>query len=194
VHRYGARPDLITVAKGLTAAYAPMGAVIVSERVAAPLYDADRTLLHGITFAGHPLSAAIALTSMEIFERDGVLENVRALEGHFAERMQRLRTLPIVGDVRGAGFFWAVEMVRDAAGTPFDDADKKRLVRGFMPGRLLQAGLIARADDRQDAVVQLSPPLVADAATLDEIVDALAEVLEAAGEHMGVAAETASAR
>jgi adenosylmethionine-8-amino-7-oxononanoate aminotransferase len=194
VHRYGARPDLITVAKGLTAAYAPMGAVIVSERVAAPLYDADRTLLHGITFAGHPLSATIALKSMEIFERDRVLENVRALEGHLAGRLEQLRTLPIVGDVRGDGFFWAVEMVQDAAGTPFGEEDKHRLVRGFMPGRLLQAGLIARADDRQDAVVQLSPPLVADTEVLDEIVDALAEVLEAAGEYMGVGAETASAR
>ena len=123
------------MAKGLTAAYAPMGAVIVSERVAAPLYEAERTLLHGITFAGHPLCAAIALKSMEIFERDGVLENVRALEGHLAARLEQLRALPIVGDVRGTGFFWAVEMVRDADGTPFSAEDKQRLVKGFMPGR-----------------------------------------------------------
>ncbi|HEY6780264.1 MAG TPA: aspartate aminotransferase family protein [Thermoleophilaceae bacterium] len=186
VHRYDAQPDLITVAKGLTAAYAPMGAVIVSERVAAPLHEADRTLLHGITFAGHPLAAAIALRSMEIFERDGVLENVRALEGHLAARLGQLRSLPIVGDVRGAGFFWALELVQDADGTPFAAVDKQRLVKGFMPGRLLEAGLIARADDRQDAVLQLAPPLVADVAVLDEIVDATAAVLEAAGTYMGV--------
>ncbi len=193
VHEYDARPDLITVAKGLTAAHAPMGAVIVSERVAAPLYEADRTLLHGITFAGHPLAAAIALKSMEIFERDRVLENVRALEGHLAERLEQLRALPIVGDVRGTGFFWALELVRDADGTAFEAEDKQRLVKGFMPGRLLEAGLIARADDRQDAVVQLAPPLVADAEVLDEIVDALASVLEDAGAYMGVGSGAAVA-
>jgi adenosylmethionine-8-amino-7-oxononanoate aminotransferase len=193
VHKYGAQPDLITVAKGLTAAYAPMGAVIVSERVAAPLYEADRTLLHGITFAGHPLSAAIALKSMEIFERDRVLENVRALEGHLQGRLEALRSLPIVGDVRGTGFFWALELVQDADGTPFDAEDKRRLVKGFFPGRLLQAGLIARADDRQDAVVQLAPPLVASAEVLDEIVDALAGVLEDAGAFMGVGSGAAVA-
>jgi adenosylmethionine-8-amino-7-oxononanoate aminotransferase len=188
VTRYGGEPDLITCAKGLTAAYAPMGAVIVSERVAAPLHEADRALLHGITFAGHPLSAVIALKAIEIYERDRVLENVHALAGHLQSRVEELRALPIVGDVRGDGFFWAIEMVRDADGTRFSDDDKRRLVKGFMPGAIAEAGLVARADDRQDAVVQIAPPLVADTDVLDEIVDKLADVLEAAGQHMGVAA------
>lgn len=191
VSRYGGQPDLITCAKGLTAAYAPMGAVVVSERVAAPLHEADRPLLHGITFAGHPLSAAIALKAIEIYERDAVLENVHALSGHLQSRVEELRALPIVGDVRGDGFFWAVEMVQDADGTRFSDADKRRLVKGFMPGALAEAGLIARADDRQDAVVQLAPPLVADADVLNEIVDKLAGVLEGAGREMGVTADAA---
>jgi adenosylmethionine-8-amino-7-oxononanoate aminotransferase len=163
-----------------------MGAVLVSDRVAAPLYEDGRTLLHGITFGGHPVAAAIALKNIEIFERDGVLENVRRLEPYLKERLEELRELPIVGDIRGAGFFWAVELVRDEAATRFDDDERERLLRGFMPGRLLEAGLIARADDRGDAVLQIAPPLVADEAVLDEIVDAMREVLTDAGTFMGL--------
>ena len=185
--RYGAEPDLITVAKGITSAYAPMGAVLVADHVAAPLYDDGRTLLHGITFGGHPLSAAIALKNIEIFERDGVLDNVRALEGHLEARLAELRALPIVGDVRGAGFFWAVELVKDAAATPFGAGERERLLRGFIPKRLLEAGLIARADDRGDSVLQIAPPLISDAGVLDAIVDAMGEVLADAGALMGVA-------
>jgi adenosylmethionine-8-amino-7-oxononanoate aminotransferase len=184
--RVGAAPDVMTVAKGLTSAYAPMGAVIVSDRVAAPLYDDKRTLLHGITFGGHPVSAAIALKNIEIFERDGVLENVRALEPHLEARMRELRELPIVGDVRGAGFFWAAELVCDGERGTFDADERERLLRGFLPGRLLEQGLIARGDDRGDTVVQIAPPLVSTRADLDEVVDALAAVLADAGELMGV--------
>jgi adenosylmethionine-8-amino-7-oxononanoate aminotransferase len=193
VTRYGATPDLITVAKGLTSAYAPMGAVIVADHVAAPLYEGNRTLLHGITFGGHPLAAAIALKNIEIFERDGVLENVRAHQEHLHGRLEALRSLPIVGDVRGAGYFWAVELVKDTADARFDAGERERLLRGFLPGRLLEAGLIARADDRGDAVLQIAPPLVADAGVLDEVVDAMAEVLADAGEHMGLATASATA-
>jgi adenosylmethionine-8-amino-7-oxononanoate aminotransferase len=186
VTRFGATPDLITLAKGLTSAYAPMGAVMVSDRVAAPLYEAGATLLHGITFGGHPLSAAIALQNLEIFAREGVLENVRANESYLAERMNGLRELPIVGDVRGAGFFWAVELVPDGAEGRFDAEQREELLRRFLPGRLLEAGLIARGDDRGDTVVQVAPPLTADRAVLDELVERLGEVLRAAAEHLGV--------
>ena len=184
--RYGGEPDLVTVAKGITSAYAPMGAVLVADHVAAPLYEGTRTLLHGITFGGHPLSAAIALKNLEIFERDGVLENVRRLEPVLSARMQELRALPIVGDIRGAGFFWSAELVKDAAATRFDADERERLLRGFLPGRLLEAGLIARGDDRGDTVVQIAPPLISDEAVLGEVVDALGEVLADAGRLMGV--------
>ena len=195
IEREGVQPDLATVAKGLTSAYAPMGAVLVSDRVAEPLVDADSTVLrHGVTFGGHPISAAVALKSIEIFERDGVLENVRALEGHLEARMEELRALPIVGDVRGRGFFRAVEMVRDEAGTPFDKAERDDLLRGFLPERLLEAGLIARADDRGDAVVQIAPPLICDRGVLDAIVDRLGEVLTDAGAHMRVGERVEAAR
>jgi adenosylmethionine-8-amino-7-oxononanoate aminotransferase len=177
VTRYGAVPDLITIAKGLTSAYAPMGAVLVSDRVAAPLYEDKRSLLHGVTFGGHPMCAAIALKNIEIFDREGVLENVRAHEPGLRERLEALRELPIVGDVRGAGFFWAVELVKDEAGTRFDAQERERLLREFMPVRLREAGLIARADDRGDAVLQIAPPLISDDSVLDEIVEAMSDVL-----------------
>ncbi len=192
--RYDAQPDLITVAKGMTAAYAPMGAVLVADHVAAPFYEDRRLLAHGITFGGHPVSAAVALKTLEIFARDHVLENVQSLEGHLNSRLQELRALPIVGDIRGAGFFWAVELVKDADNTRLDASERERLLRGYLPARLLQAGLIARADDRGDAVLQIAPPLISDAALLDEIVDAMADVLADAGRFVGARAATAAGR
>ena len=106
-----------------------MGAVLVSDRVAEPLYEAGTTLLHGITFGGHPVAAAVALKNLEIFEREGVLDNVRALEPELEARLGELRELPIVGDVRGAGFFWAFELCRRSAGGRFDAEERQRLIR-----------------------------------------------------------------
>ena len=184
--RVDGAPDLITTAKGLTSAYAPMGAVFVADHVAAPFYDAGHTLMHGITFAGHPLCAAIALKNLEIFERDGVVENVRAREPKLRELLETLRELPIVGDVRGLGFFWAVELVKGDDNERLDADERERVLRGYMPGALRDAGLIARADDRGDAVLQIAPPLVADDAVLTEIVDAMREVLAGAGRLLGL--------
>jgi len=194
VTRYGAAPDLITIAKGLTSAYAPMGAVLVADRVAEPLYEDKRTLLHGITFGGHPLCAAIALRNIEIFARDRVLENVRAREPGLGERLQSLLELPIVGDVRGEGFFWATELVKDEDNARFDADERERLLREFMPRRLLEAGLIARADDRGDAVLQIAPPLISTDAVLDEIVEAMRAVLADAGRFMGLERQLAAHR
>jgi len=188
VTRYGATPDLITVAKGITSAYAPMGAVLVADRVAAPLYEEGRTLLHGITFGGHPLCAAIALKNLEIFEREQVLANVRAREDGLRERLEALREeLPIVGDVRGAGFFWALELVRDEDNTRFDASERERLLRGYMAPALLEAGLIARADDRGDSVLQIAPPLISDDDVLDEIVEKMRTVLVGAQKELALA-------
>ncbi|MGA9857462.1 MAG: aspartate aminotransferase family protein [Solirubrobacteraceae bacterium] len=189
----GAAPDVITTAKGLTSAYAPMGAVLVSDRIAEPLFHDNRTLLHGITFGGHPVCAAVALKNLEIFERDGVLDNVRAREPRLRELLDGLRDLPIVGDVRGAGFFWAVELVKGAAAERLDPDERERVLRRYMPGALRQAGLIARADDRGDAVLQIAPPLIADDAVLEEIVDAMRTVLTGAGELLGLGAAVAAA-
>jgi adenosylmethionine-8-amino-7-oxononanoate aminotransferase len=178
VTRFDTTPDLITVAKGLTSAYAPMGAVMVADKVAAPLYEDKRTLLHGITFGGHPLCAAIALKNLEIFEREGVLENVRANEDGLRARLEQLQEdLPIVGDVRGMGFFYAVELVKDNDNTRFDADERERLLRAYMGPALLREGLIARPDDRGDSVLQIAPPLISDDDILDEIVDKMRTVL-----------------
>jgi adenosylmethionine-8-amino-7-oxononanoate aminotransferase len=182
----GVVPDIATFAKGLTSAYAPMGAVMVSDRVAGPLLESGRMLRHGITFGGHPASAAVALRNIEIFERDGVLENVRHLEPHLGERMGELRSLPIVGDVRGRGFFWAVELVKDPEATRFDADEREVLLRGHLPRLLRDHGLIARADDRGDSVLQIAPPLICEREVLDEIVDRLGTVLAGAGKQMGI--------
>jgi adenosylmethionine-8-amino-7-oxononanoate aminotransferase len=183
VDRYGAVPDVITVAKGITSAYAPMGAVLVSDRIAEPLYEDGRMLLHGITFGGHPVSAAVALRNLEIFEREGVLQNVRAREPWLRERLEGLRErLPIVGDVRGAGFFWSLELVRDGDNARFDEDERERLLRGFLAGRLLEEGLIARGDDRGDTVLTLAPPLICGEAELQEMVDKTEAVLADASE------------
>ena len=180
------KPDLISVAKGLTSAYAPMGAVLVRDRVMAPLVEQKKVFRHGITFGGHPLSAALAAKSIEIIERDQVLENVRSQAGALGDRVKTLLDLPIVGDVRGAGFFWAMELVKDDDATRFDQAERDDLLRGFLPKRLREAGLIARCDDRGDAVLQIAPPLISDAALLDDIVAGLTDVLRDAGKHMGL--------
>lgn len=186
ISRESVAPDLISVAKGLTSAYAPMGAVLARARVIEPLISAGRSFRHGLTFGGHPLCAAIALRNIEIFERDQVLENVRSLQDHFAAQLQPLYDLPIVGDIRGTGFFWAVELVKDAQATRFDQAERDRLLRGYLPKRLREAGLIARPDDRGDSVVQLAPPLISDRALLDEIIGRLGEVLTDAGREMNL--------
>ncbi|MGW4334741.1 aspartate aminotransferase family protein [Rhodococcus koreensis] len=182
----GATPDLITIAKGLTSSYAPMGAVMVSDRVAEPFFRAGQTLMHGITFGGHPLSAAIALQNIEIFERDRILDHVRVLTPHLKTRMHALAELPIVGDVRGDGFFFAAELVTGAGNERLGDADRDFLVRQYIPSRFREAGLIARADDRGEPLVQIAPPLVSTRAELDTVVDALHDVLVDAGDKIGL--------
>jgi adenosylmethionine-8-amino-7-oxononanoate aminotransferase len=184
VSREGVAPDLISVAKGLTAAYAPMGAMLARERVLAPLTTQGKVFRHGITFGGHPLSAVLALKSIEIIERDQVLENVRTQAAPLGARLDRLLDLPIVGDVRGAGFFWAMELVKDEDDNRFDQSERNELLRSYLPGRLREAGLIARCDDRGDAVLQIAPPLISDSELLDDIVARLTDVLRDAGKHM----------
>jgi adenosylmethionine-8-amino-7-oxononanoate aminotransferase len=185
--RYDYHPDLITTAKGLTSAYAPMGAVIASDRVAEPFLHGTNSFLHGFTFAGHPVCAAIAMANLDVFEREGILEHVRAHEGEFRGMLDSLRELPIVGDVRGTGFFHAIELVKDKeTKASFNDEESETLLRGFLSGELFRRGLICRADDRGDPVIQLSPPLIAGPEQFEEIEGILRPLLEEAGERMHV--------
>ena len=185
--RYGYQPDLITTAKALTSAYAPMGAVIVSDRVAEPFLTGTNSFTHGFTFGGHPICAAVAMANLDAFEREGVLDHVRANEAEFRATLDSLRDLPIVGDVRGAGYFHAIELVRDQETKEhFGHEDSETLLRGFLSGELYRRGLICRADDRGDPVIQLSPPLIAGPEQFAEIASILRPVLEEAGQRMQV--------
>jgi adenosylmethionine-8-amino-7-oxononanoate aminotransferase len=187
--RYGYQPDVITTAKGLTSAYAPMGAVIVSDRVAEPFMSGQTSFTHGFTFGGHPVCAAVATANLDALEREGVLEHVRAHESEFRAMLESLRDLPIVGDVRGAGYFQAIELVKDRqTKQSFDDQESEELLRGFLSGELFRRGLICRADDRGDPVVQLSPPLIAGPEQFAEIEAILRPVLTEAADRMRVAA------
>jgi adenosylmethionine-8-amino-7-oxononanoate aminotransferase len=179
--RYDYQPDMITMAKGLTSGYAPLGAVAVSDRIAEPFLGGDTSFLHGITFGGHPVSCAVALANIALMEREDVLGNVRAHEATFRAALEDLADLPIVGDVRGAGYFWGVELVKDrATRTTFDADESHHLLRGVLSKRLLDHGLICRADDRGDPVVQFSPPLVAGPDQIAELAGAVrASLLDA---------------
>ncbi|MFZ1993576.1 MAG: aspartate aminotransferase family protein [Solirubrobacteraceae bacterium] len=183
--RYDYEPDIITTAKGLTSAYAPMGAVIASDRVAEPFMEGHNSFTHGFTFAGHPVCAAIALANLDVMENEGIIENVRNNQGAFREMLDSLRDIPIVGDVRGTGYFHAIELVKDQdSDAQWTDEESETLLRGFLSGELYERGLICRADDRGDPVIQLSPPLIAGQSQFDEIESILRPVLTEAGERM----------
>jgi adenosylmethionine-8-amino-7-oxononanoate aminotransferase len=184
--RYRYRPDMITTAKGLTSAYAPMGAMIVSDRIAEPFMQGKEMFAHGFTFGGHPISAAVALANLDIFEREDLCGHVRAKEGELRSRLEGLCDIPIVGDVRGAGFFCAIELVKDReTKESFTHDEAEDLLRGFLSGALYREGLICRADDRGDPVVQLAPPLVADTQQFDEIEAVLRATLTEASDRIG---------
>jgi adenosylmethionine-8-amino-7-oxononanoate aminotransferase len=185
--RYGYQPDLVTTAKGITSAYAPLGALIASDRVAEPFTKGENSFTHGLTFGGHPVVTAIAMANINAFEREGVFENVRDNEADFRAMLESLRDLPIVGDVRGAGYFHAIELVKDKdTKETFSDEEAEVLLRGFLSGELFRRGLICRADDRGDPVIQLSPPLIAGPEQFEEIESILRPVLEEAGDRMHV--------
>ena len=185
--RYDYLPDVITTAKGIASAIAPLGAMIVSDRIAEPFMAGDETFLHGFTFAGHPISTTIALAAIDAYEREELLEHVRANEAQFRAMLESLRDIPIVGDVRGAGYFHAIELVKDKdTKETFDDDEAETLLRGFLSGELFRRGLICRADDRGDPVIQLSPPLIAGPQQFEEIELVLRPVLEEATRRMHV--------
>jgi adenosylmethionine-8-amino-7-oxononanoate aminotransferase len=176
--RLGYQPDMITMAKGLTSGYSPLGGVMVGDHVAEPFLEPGASFLHGITFAGHPVSCAVALANLDVFESEDLVGRVRGYEQEFRSALESLADLPIVGEIRGMGYFYGIELVKDQ-GTKesFDDDESERLLRGVLTPKLLELGLICRADDRGDPVIQLSPPLVAGPDQFDEIVAAIRTAL-----------------
>ncbi|MGH3005177.1 MAG: aspartate aminotransferase family protein [Gaiellaceae bacterium] len=181
--RYDIRPDIVTCAKGLSSAYAAIGAVVARDAVMEPFLQGTAMYTHGITFGGHPVQAAIALKNIEIMKRERIVEHVAGEQDAFRDTLAGLLDLPIVGDLRGTGFFYALELVKDKeTRETFSDEECETLLRGFLSPRLFEAGLICRADDRGDPVVQISPPLVAEQAEFDEIASILRVVLGEAWE------------
>jgi adenosylmethionine-8-amino-7-oxononanoate aminotransferase len=176
--RYDIRPDLMTIAKGLSSSYASIGAVVATDRVMEPFMKDTNMYAHGITFGGHPVQSAIALKNIEIMKRERIVEHVAETQDTFRKTLGQLLDLPIVGDVRGTGFFYAVELVKDKdTRTTFSDEECETLLRGFLSPRLFERGLICRSDDRGDPVVQISPPLIAGQQEFDQIVTILGDVL-----------------
>jgi adenosylmethionine-8-amino-7-oxononanoate aminotransferase len=180
--RFGYAPDIVTTAKGLTSGYVPMGAVIVSDRVAEPFLDGGAVFAHGLTFGGHPVAAAVALANIAVIEDEDLLGHVLRHEGELQATLEALADdLPIVGDVRGAGYFWGIELVADqATQRPFTPAEANALIDGVLAPELRRRRLIARAADRGFPVIQLAPPLIAGSEEIAEIGATLREVLVAA--------------
>ncbi len=178
-------PDIITCAKGMSSGYAPIGAMIASDRLFEPFRHGTTSFAHGFTFGGHPVSAAVAMANLDLIEGEGLNQRVANLAPAFRAELDGLRDLPIVGDVRGAGYFYGIELVKDkATRESFNDAESERLLRGFLSKALFEAGLYCRADDRGDPVIQLAPPLTIGEPEFAEIAGMLRDVLTRASELM----------
>ncbi|MFD5822604.1 aspartate aminotransferase family protein [Nesterenkonia xinjiangensis] len=178
---FGYQPDMITTAKGITSGYAPLGAVLASDRLMEPFLEPGAMFGHGYTFGGHPVSTAVGLKNLEIFEEEKVLEHVQQNAGAFRSTLEKLLDLPIVGDVRGEGFFYGIELVKDkSTRASFSAEECERILYGFISKKLFAEGLYCRADDRGDPVIQLSPPLIATTEDLEEIEQILRSVLSEA--------------
>lgn len=182
---FGYVPDIITCAKGMTSGYSPIGAMIASDRLFEPYKEGTNSFAHGYTFGGHPVSSAVALANLDIFEREGLNDHVKQNAPAFRRTLERLHDLPIVGDVRGEGYFYGIELVKDkATRETFNEAESESMLRGFLSKALFDAGLYCRADDRGDPVVQLAPPLTIGQAEFDDIEQRLRSVLTEAQNHL----------
>jgi adenosylmethionine-8-amino-7-oxononanoate aminotransferase len=182
---FGYVPDIITCAKGMTSGYSPIGAMIASDRLFEPFRKGTTYFPHGYTFGGHPVSAAVAMANLDIFEREGLNKHVHDNAPKFRASLEKLLDLPLVGDVRGEGFFYGIELVKDKdTRETFDDDESERLLRGFLSKALFDAGLYCRADDRGDPVIQLAPPLIIGQPEFDEIEQKLRGVLTEAEKHL----------
>ena len=178
---FGYQPDIITCAKGMTSGYSPIGAMIASDRLFEPFKSGTTAYAHGYTFGGHPVSAAVAMANLDIFEREGLTDHVQQNAPAFRSTLEKLYDIPIVGDVRGHGYFYGIELVKDReTKETFDDAESERLLRGYLSGALWEAGLYCRADDRGDPVIQLAPPLIIGQPEFDDIEQRLRSVLTGA--------------
>ncbi len=178
IERFDVVPDMTSFAKGVTSGYLPMGGVVVGDKMASTLKENAPMFMHGSTFGGHPVSSAVALENIAIMEREKLLQNVHDLEGHFGDELGRMAAdHPVVKEVRGMGFFWAVEINPEKAdGTPLEGDEYQKYFKGVVSRKLMEGGLICRFDDKDDPVIQFSPALVSD----KEVLSRIAEITDGA--------------
>ncbi len=177
---YGLQPDLVTLAKGLTSAYFPMSAVVVSDAVWQVVQDASPQIgafAHGFTYSGHPVGGAVGMANLDIMESEGLIDNAARVGAYLKGLLvERLGEHPHVGEIRGEGLMLAVELMADrAAKTPFD-AELK--VNRQVMAKALELGLMVRALPWGD-VLSFSPPLTFSRADADEAVDVFCRALDA---------------
>jgi adenosylmethionine-8-amino-7-oxononanoate aminotransferase len=177
-------PDLIAIAKGLGGGYQPIGAVLAQQRIVQAMGAGSGFFQHGHTYLGHAVACAAALAVQRVIERDGLLAQVRARGQFLARALQdTFGAHPQVGDLRGRGLFYGVELVQDRASkTPFDPALKlhARIKKEAMARGLMVYPMGGTADGRRGDHVLLAPPFIVDAAAVDTIVDRLGEAVDSA--------------
>jgi adenosylmethionine-8-amino-7-oxononanoate aminotransferase len=178
INRFGIQPDILICAKGLTSGYAPMGAMIASDKLFEPFSTGTNMFAHGSTFGGHPVAAAVAMKNLDIMENEKINEHVRENEGLFRKTLEKLYDLPIVGNIRGEGFFYGIELVKNQeTKESFSAEESEKILRGFISQALFENGIYCRTDDRGDPVIQLAPALIAGQVQFDEIEAILRNVL-----------------
>lgn len=174
---FGYVPDLITCAKGMTSGYSPIGAMIASDRLFEPFDDATTMFPHGYTFGGHPVSAAVALANLDIFEREGLTDRVKHHTAGLRTTLEKLYDLPIVGDIRGEGYFYSIELVKDQTTKQTFSAEERQRLLPKLSAAIYDAGLYCRIDNRGDPAIQLAPPLISGPAEFDTIESILRSAL-----------------
>ena len=158
-----------------------MGAMIASDRLFEPFSTGTNMFAHGSTFGGHPVAAAVAMKNLDIMQSEKINEHVRENEGLFRKTLEKLYDIPIVGNIRGEGYFYGIELVRDQkTKESFTSDESERILRGFISLELFDAGIYCRTDDRGDPVIQLAPALIAGKQQFDEIEQIIRSVLEKA--------------
>ena len=179
-------PDMITFAKGITSGYLPLGGVITRPFLADAFRETGGSFLHGITFGGHPVSCAVGIANLDVMQGERIVEHVAELQDYFRAGLESLLDIPICKEIRGTGFFYAIELMRDPDSmTKFTEEEGQELVVDNLKPRLLDVGLLARADNRGDPIMQYSPPLIAGTEEIDEIVEKSRTVLTEACRELG---------
>jgi len=179
--RFGVVPDMITFAKGVTSAYQPLGGVMVRGQLVEAIWESDVEMFaHGSTFGGHPVATAVAIANMRAMHDEAIFEHVLAHEGYFRSQLEAVMNAHnCVSEVRGSGFFYAVEFCADAANAVELSNDQHLALRGgVLSGFLRDAQIMIRPDDRGATFLTISPPLVADKAVIDDLVARVDQVVE----------------